>query len=139
MAVINLRVVQLIAMTYGFEVNTPHEMMTSLKVFHAASLPPRLQREGWSALMNELEATGDQYFYEGNEEITNITWIEQPLQQLLKVMVIALFRKKTIQGIPLLGMAIGAGANYQFTRKVTNLAHNYYQLRYLNEKEGLMG
>ncbi|WP_342432579.1 EcsC family protein [Neobacillus sp. FSL H8-0543] len=138
MAVINLRVVQLIAMTYGFEVNTPHDMMTSLKVFHTASLPPRLQKEGWSVLMNELEATGDQYFYEGNEEITDITWIEQPLQQLLKAIVIALFRKKTIQGIPLVSMAIGAGANYQFTRKVTELAHKYYQLRYLNEKEGLM-
>jgi hypothetical protein len=36
-AVINLRVVQLIAMTYGVEVNTPFEMRTSLKVFHPAT------------------------------------------------------------------------------------------------------
>jgi hypothetical protein len=137
MAVINLRVVQLIAMTYGFEVNTPHEMMTSLKVFHTASLPPRLQKEGWSTLMHELDSTENPYFYEGNEDITDVTWIEQPLQQLFKAMVIALFRRKTIQGIPLVSMAIGAGTNYQFTRKVTELAHKYYQLRYLNEKEGL--
>ena len=53
MAVINLRVVQLIAMTYGFEVNTPYEMMSSLRVFHTATLPARLQKEGWSILMNE--------------------------------------------------------------------------------------
>ncbi len=53
MAVINLRVVQLIAMTYGFEVNTPYEMMTSLKVFHTATLPARLQKEGWVLLMEE--------------------------------------------------------------------------------------
>jgi hypothetical protein len=32
-------------------------------------------------------------------------------------------------------MAIGAGANYQLTRKVTELANKYYQLRYLREKE----
>ena len=133
MAVINLRVVQLIAMTYGFEINTPHEMMTSLKVFHTGTLPPRIQKAGWSMLMEEL-ADEDHYFYEGKEEIIDITWIELPVQQLLKAMVITLFRKKMIQGIPLVSMAIGAGVNYQITRKVTEVAHKYYQLRYLKAK-----
>lgn len=135
MAVINLRVVQLIAMTYGFEVNTPYEMMSSLKVFHTATLPPRLQKEGWSILMSEMNSSNDHYFYEGNEEITDVTWLEQPIQQLLKAMVITIFRKRLIQGIPVVSMAIGAGTNYQLTRKVTEFAHNYYQLRYLNQKE----
>lgn len=137
-AVINLRAVQLIAMTYGVEVNTPFEMMTSLKVFHTATLPSRLQKEGWTLLMNELDSHDDHYFYEGNEEITDITWLEQPVQQLLKALVITLFRKKMIQGIPLVSMAIGAGSNYQLTRKVTDVAHKYYQLRYLKEKEELI-
>ncbi|MED3561826.1 EcsC family protein [Bacillus xiapuensis] len=135
MAVINLRAVQLIAMTYGFEVNTPFEMMTSLKVFHTATLPPRIQKNGWAALMNELDGNDEFYFYQGKEEITDITWLEQPVQQFLKALVIALFRKKLVQGIPLVSMAIGAGANYQLTRKVTEVAHKYYQLRYLKEKE----
>jgi len=138
-AVINLRVVQLIAMTYGVEVNTPIEMMTSLKVFHTATMPPRLQKEGWISLMDELESRDDDYFYAGNEEITDINWIEQPVQQVLKALVITMFRKKVIQGIPLVSMAIGAGANYQLTRKVTDLAHKYYQLRYLREKEEFIG
>ena len=135
MAVINLRVVQLIAMTYGFEVNTPYEMMTSLKVFHTATLPPRVQKEGWTSLMEDLEGNDEHYFYEGNEKITDITWLEQPVQQLLKALVITLFRKRVIQGIPLVSMAIGSGANFQLTRKVTDLAHKYYQLRYLKGKE----
>jgi hypothetical protein len=135
MAVINLRVVQLIAMTYGFEVNTPYEMMSSLKVFHTATLPPRLQKEGWSSLMSEMKSSDEHYFYEGNEEITDVTWLEQPIQQLFKAMVITMFRKKLIQGIPVVSMAIGAGTNYQLTRKVTEFAHNYYKLRYLNQKE----
>ncbi|MEH7304437.1 EcsC family protein [Neobacillus drentensis] len=138
-AVINLRVVQLIAMTYGVEVNTPFEMMTSLKVFHTATLPPRLQSGGWFALMEELESHEDYYFYEGNEEITDISWLEQPVQQLMKALIITLFRHKRIQGIPLVSMAIGAGSNYQLTRKVTDLAHKYYQLRYLREKEEFIG
>lgn len=133
-AVINLRVVQLIAMTYGYEVNTPFEMMTSLKVFHTGTLPPRLQKDSWALLMEELNQEGE-YFYEGKEEITDITWLDQPIKQLLKAVVISVFRKKVIQGIPLVSMAIGAGANYQLTRKVTNIAHNYYQHRYLREKE----
>ncbi|WP_066063498.1 EcsC family protein [Neobacillus soli] len=135
MAVINLRAVQLIAMTYGVEVNTPYEMMTSLKVFHTATLPPRIQKAGWSSLMDELAGNREHYFYEGKEEIIDITWLEQPVQQLVKALVITLFRKKVIQGIPLISMAIGAGANYQLTRKVTDIAHKYYQIRYLKEKE----
>jgi len=135
MAVINLRVVQLIAMTYGFEVNTPFEMMTSLKVFHTATLPPRIQKEGWASLIAELEQQEELYFYEGNEKISDISWLEQPIQQLFKAMVIMLFRKKAIQGIPLVSMAIGAATNYQLTRKVTDFAHKYYQLRYLKDKE----
>lgn len=134
MAVINLRVVQLIAMTYGFEVNTPYEMMTSLKVFHTATLPQRLQKQGWETLTAELENISGTYFYEGSEELADVTWLEQPVQQLLKAMVISIFRKKMVQGIPLVSMAIGAGANYQLTRKVTDFAHNYYQLRYLSDK-----
>ena len=55
MAVINLRVVQLIAMTYGIEVNTPYEMMTALKVFNTSILPKRLQSEGWEELMNDIQ------------------------------------------------------------------------------------
>ncbi|MFP7299500.1 EcsC family protein [Neobacillus niacini] len=135
MAVINLRVVQLIAMTYGFEVNTPYEMMSSLKVFHTATLPARLQKEGWSSLRSEMSTSEDHYFYEGSEEISDVTWLEQPIAQLLKAMVITIFRKRLIQGIPIVSMAIGAGANYQLTRKVTEFAHNYYKLRYLNQKE----
>ncbi len=136
MAVINLRVVQLIAMTYGIEVNTPYEMMSSLKVFHAATLPPRIQSKAWEELMKDLQEGQDYYFYEGSEELADLTWMEQPIKQLFKAMAIFIFRKKSIQGIPFISMAIGAGTNYQLTRKVTEFAHKYYQMRYLHKKEG---
>lgn len=134
MAVINLRAVQLIAMTYGFEVNTPFEMMSSLKVFHAATLPPRMQGSAWEELKNELKNQEEFYFYEGKEELTDITWVEQPMKQLFKAMAIYFFRRKSVQGIPFISMAIGAGTNYQLTRKVTDFAHKYYQMRYLYRK-----
>lgn len=134
-AVINLRVIQLIAYTYGNEVNSPFEMMTSLKVFHAATLPTRLQGHGWNQLMHDLQTTDDYYFYDGQDELTDVNWVEQPLQQILKGLMIFLFKNRRLQGIPIFSMVMGAGMNYQLTRKVTDFAHKYYQMRYLLEKE----
>ncbi|WP_449537248.1 EcsC family protein [Ferdinandcohnia sp. Marseille-Q9671] len=134
--VLNLRIVQLIAMTYGYEVNTPYEMMTSLKVFHAATLPKRMRYNGWEALIDETEGYNkNQYFYQGSDELTDETWLELPLKHIIKAVTISLLRKRMIQGIPLISMAIGAGMNYQLTRQVSEFAHNYYRMRYLKEKE----
>ncbi|WP_079510054.1 EcsC family protein [Mesobacillus jeotgali] len=137
MAVINLRIVQLVAMTYGFEVNTPFEMSVALKVFHTATMPSRMQSAGWEELKNDLEQAEDFYFYEGNDDLTDVTWLEQPIKQLFKGMAILMFRKKHIQGKPIISMAIGAGANYQLTRRVTDFAHKFYQMRYFKEKGAL--
>lgn len=134
MVIINLRAVQLIATTYGFEINTPHEMMTSLKVFHTATLPPRFQKEGWKVLMDEIN-TYNYYFYEGNEDIADISWFEPLVLQLFKVMAIKIFQKKPVQGIPFISIALGAGVNYQLSKKIMDFAHKYYQLRFLIEKE----
>lgn len=133
--VINLRVIQLTAFAYGVELNTPIEIMTLLKIFYTATLPAHLQKQGWHALMEEMNVHQTAFFYEGKDEIVDIKWIQQPLLQLLKATVIAVFRKRVIQGIPLVSMAIGAGANYQLTKKVTSFAQNYYRLRYFKEKE----
>ncbi|MFS0864544.1 EcsC family protein [Fredinandcohnia sp. 179-A 10B2 NHS] len=133
--ILNLRIVQLIATTYGNEVNTPYEMMNSLKVFHAATLPKRMRYQGWNTLVDDIDNSYNQFIYEGTEELTNETWLELPLKHILKAVTISLLRKKVIQGVPLIGMAIGAGMNYQLTRQVSEFAHNYYRLRFLKEKE----
>lgn len=137
MAVINLRIVQLISMTYGFEVNTPFEMMIALKVFHTATMPSRMQAAGWNELKNDLEQAEDFYFYQGNDDLTDVTWLEQPIKQMFKGMAIVMFRKKHLQGLPVISMAIGAGANYQLTRRVTEFAHKFYQMRYFKGKGAL--
>lgn len=135
MTVINVRVVQLIAMSYGVEVNTPFEMMLALKVFNAGAMPKRLQGIAWEELIREVQTAEDDYFYLGIEELTNPTWMEQPLKQLLKALSIAVFRKKLVRGIPFISMAIGAGSNYQMTRNVSEFAQKFYQYRYLLEKK----
>lgn len=134
MAVINLRSAQLIAISYGFDVQTPFEMMTSLKVFHAATLPARLKAEAWEELMEDLERKENDYFYNGTEKLTDYTWMEGPLKHMLKGVVITMFRNKRLSGMPLISMAVGAGVNYQFTRKMNDFAEKYYQYRYLSRK-----
>lgn len=135
MTVINIRTVQLIAMSYGFEVNTPFEMMVALKVFNAGAMPKRLQGIAWEELIHEIQTAEDDYFYLGIEELTNPTWMEQPLKQLLKALSITIFRQKLVRGIPFISIAIGAGANYQMTRSVSEFAQKFYQYRYLLEKK----
>lgn len=136
MMIINIRVVQLIAMTYGYEVNTPLEMMLALKAFHAGLMPKRLQGIAWKELIHEMKTKEDDYFYTGNEELTNKNSIEQPLKQVLKSVAIKMFHKKQFQGVPFISMAIGAGVNYQTTRKISEFVQKFYQYRYLYEKNG---
>ncbi|WP_066172921.1 EcsC family protein [Bacillus marinisedimentorum] len=133
---LNLRAVQLIAMTYGYDVNYPREMMISLKVFHASTLPKHLQYEGWQQLKGEIENDGGTFWYEGEEDLTDETWMNEPLKQIAKILFLSMFRKKLIQGIPLLGMAAGAAMNYQLSRQVTEYAHRFYQLRHLHDTKG---
>lgn len=135
MTIINVRVVQLIATTYGYDGNTPLETMLALKVFHAGMLPKRMQSLAWANLLEEIKTKEDDYFYLGDEELTDLTWMEQPLKQILKLMAISIFNKKQIQGIPFISMAIGAGTNYQMTRRVSEFAQKFYQYRYLYEKQ----
>lgn len=132
----NLRAVQLIGLNYGYEVGLPSEMMTALKVFHTASLPKKRQHQSWRDLEEEVfEQDHDPYFYEGTETFNDSLWLQYAMKQLVKVVAIQMLRKKVIQGVPLLGMAVGAGMNYQFSRQVTELAHQFYQKRHLLEKK----
>lgn len=134
MMILNVRAVQLIGLTFGYEVNHPYEMMLSLKIFHAATLPKRLQKEAWDDLKRELDHQISPFIYEGEEELTDETWLEQPMKHGMKSLFILMFRKKLIQGLPLVSIMFGATMNYQLTRQVTDFALRFYQYRYLVEQ-----
>ncbi|SES35705.1 EcsC family protein [Salipaludibacillus aurantiacus] len=134
---INLRSVQLTAMTYGYDMRKPYEMMLVLKVFHAVSLPRELQKEAWEDLYNQIpDHQKDALFYEGEDDVLTQQWIQQPLKQIMKLMFLRFARKKVIQGIPVAGIALGAGMNYTFTKGVSQASHYFYQKRHLQEKTG---
>ncbi|WNB93146.1 EcsC family protein [Bacillus sp. NEB1478] len=134
MIALGIRSVQSIAMHYGYDIQRPSEMMRSLKVYHAATMPKRYQLEKWDELMEEIREEEDPIFYAGNDVVADISWMSHPIQQIVKMMAILLLRKKLTQGLPIFGMAVGAVMNYQQSRKITEIAHKFYQKRYLLEK-----
>lgn len=136
MLTLNLKAVQLIATTYGYDVNKPYEMMLALKVFHAAILPARLQRYAWHGLLDEMNEAGDMpFFYAGEDKIVGMESVQAILKQTIKTYIIYMLRRKLVQGIPLLGIAVGSTVNYRLTRTVTEFTHRFYQMRYLLEKQ----
>lgn len=139
MMLLNIRNVQLIGLTFGHEMNHPFEMMISLKVFHAATLPKRLQASAWEELIHEVGEKNHPYIYEGNDRLTDEKWLEQPIKQCFKSLSIVMFRKKIFQGLPFISIAIGAYSNFQLTKQVTDFAMKFYQYRHLiYEKEERM-
>ena len=134
MIALNVKAVQLIATSFGHDVNKPYEMMLALKVFHASLLPGRLQQYAWYNLLQELEQE-DSFFYEGDEAVLQPASTEIILKQILKTFSIYALRRKLFQGIPVIGMAIGSTVNYRLTRNVTEFANRFYQVRHIVEKE----
>ncbi|KKB37586.1 EcsC family protein [Bacillus thermotolerans] len=134
-AILNLRAVQITAMTYGYDPQQPFEMMASLKVFHAATLPERLKAEGWQELLMDLEERENPYFYNEQEYLTDPSWLEGTIKQFAKLFAITVFKNKKVSNLPIIGLAIGAGANYRLTKDITEFAEKYYQYRWLQEKK----
>ncbi|GIN91834.1 hypothetical protein J22TS1_28850 [Siminovitchia terrae] len=136
MAVINLRAVQLMAMSFGYSVQSPVGLLETLKVFHTATMPERLKMFGWEDLINDLQKGDEQFYYHEHERITDSSWVDEPLKHLLKVSLILMLSKKKVSGLPLASMAVGAGVNYKTTRKITDFTLKYYQYKHLLIKSG---
>ncbi|MRX71731.1 EcsC family protein [Bacillus lacus] len=135
--ILQLRTVQTAALCYGYELNTPYETMTILRVYHAALLPGNLKSARWKELTEELyERKEEPFFYDGPEEIADEASLRVYIGQIAKLFVLSALRKKVLQGIPVFGLIAGAGINYKQTREVAQFAQKYYQLRTLSEKKG---
>ncbi|WP_088103822.1 EcsC family protein [Halalkalibacter urbisdiaboli] len=133
---INIRSIQQLALVYGYDLNQPVEMIFALKLFHVATLPKAFQAEAWEQLFEEVDMhEHNDMFYQGKDDIIEVEWLQRVVRQVGKNVVIAMLRKKLIQGVPLIGMAFGATMNYRFSQQVIEVAHMFYQKRLILEKE----
>ncbi|WP_100373764.1 EcsC family protein [Bacillus sp. FJAT-45037] len=132
---INLRSIQQIACIYGYDLKRPDEMVIALKLFHLATLPKAFQAHHWDKLWSDLEGHNvEDVFYGGEGEVIEPEWLQHFVRQIAKSFVITMLRKKMIQGLPLIGMAVGAGLNYRLSQQVIEVAHKFYQKRLLIER-----
>ncbi|WP_345290121.1 EcsC family protein, partial [Streptomyces gulbargensis] len=132
----NIRVVQLLSYVYGNDLSSPYELMTSLKVFHAATLPKRYQGQAWEKLKDELHLqNGTRYFYNGDEKVITKEWLELGIQELVKILAVQLFQPKKEGKVPFLSMVLGISFQYKMSKKISEFAHKYYLYRYLLEQE----
>lgn len=132
---IQLRAIQLVALTYRYDINKPIEMIYVLKLFHAITLPKPYQKIAWKRLFQEVTSMkADALFYEGDDEILRKEWLQQPFIHLLKLILLVFMKRKVHLKIPIMSIVTGAMMNYQFTYYVTNCVHYFYQKRWLMEK-----
>lgn len=136
MAVINLRAIQLMAMSFGYRVQSPSGLLETLKVFHTATLPERLKMFGWEDLINDLQKGDEEFYYDQPERLTDSSWLDEPLKHVLKATLMMSMAKKKTSGLPLASIAIGAGFNYKTTRRITDFTLKYYQFKHLLVKSG---
>jgi hypothetical protein len=135
LAVIQLRSLQHLALVYGYDVRRPIEMVNLLKLFYVATLPKAYQALEWKKLVEAVEEQDlDHVFYQGDDSILQEASLEQLTNQLAKSFVITMLRKKLIQGVPFVGMAVGAGMNYRFSQQVIEIGQHFYQKRRLLEE-----
>ncbi|WP_158217572.1 EcsC family protein [Lottiidibacillus patelloidae] len=132
--ILNLRAIQNVSISYGYDINIPSELMISLKVFHASIMPKRMKGEAWNRLWKEVsKVEEDAFFYEGEENFSNINTVTVGALQFLKLLFIRSCRSK--DNIPFLSIALGAGINYKFTKEITEFAQKFYQKRLLFERK----
>lgn len=136
MAVINLRAIQLIAMSFGYNVQSPAGLLETLKVFHTATMPECLKMFGWEDLISDLQKDDEQFYYHKYERMADSSWIDEPLKHLFKVSFILMLSKKRVSGLPIVSTVIGSCLNYKTTREITDLALKYYQYKHLLIKKG---
>ncbi|OES44141.1 EcsC family protein [Domibacillus iocasae] len=133
MTAIGLHAIQTNTLSYGFDPSHPIEKENILHLFHVSLLPDHLKADGWAQLITEVE--------EGIASISDGSWamdktmLQEPLRHALKLAAVRTLRHQTISGVPLISMAIGAGANYRAVKQMTTFAERYYQYRYLHEKK----
>ncbi|MDQ0168122.1 EcsC family protein [Bacillus horti] len=135
---INLKMVQSIASTYGYSLRYPPEQALALKVLHAASLPKMYEEEAWSWLIAELYDQLDEdfpFYQEDQGTIIQREWLQTLAKQWIKSIGLYGLKKATKQKYSIVGAVLAAGANYQFTTHIGQVASRFYQYRFQASKE----
>ncbi|WP_046176682.1 EcsC family protein [Domibacillus indicus] len=131
LSAMQLRTIQTTALSYGFDTSLPFERENILHLFYISLLPESLKADGWAKLITEVE---EKTAYIDKESWgTNEAMLQEPMKHILKLAAVRILRRPS--GIPVISMALSAGANFLAVKQATVFAERYYQYRYLYEKK----
>lgn len=132
---INIKQIHYIASTYGYSLRFPPEQILALKVLHAATLSKTYHDEAWEWMLSQYQQE-DEYSLHIREDETIIQpeWLETLAKQWIKALVLFGMKKASSKNIPILGVAMGANLNYQFTKQTAQFASRFYKYRYKQER-----
>lgn len=128
--------VQRIAMSYGYNVFEPYELVLTLKVFQMATLPKQFRYQYWEELETEIAGKDmlQSHFFEAEEHFIDSNWDQFLIKQLSKIVILYYFKKKFGKKLPIVGVVFGALSNYNLTREITETANYFYQKRWIMER-----
>lgn len=131
--VMNLRAIAEYSAYYGIDPRSQQERIFTLGVLAAASTWADSTKS--MALGNLAKISKDIAKGRAWKELEKHAFVRL-VRQIANALGIRLVKAKLGQIIPLAGAAIGMGANYNFTSRVTDAAYHMYRERFLAEKYG---
>ncbi|MEO7994883.1 MAG: EcsC family protein [bacterium] len=130
---VNLRMIQHVAVSYGYDLSDPVERHFALQLFQAAAGDPKTK----IGLLQELVLVRRALQEATLAEMAGSSAVATGLVGLRKMAAqvgIELTEKKMLAMVPIIGAGIGAGFNYLFTKQVATAATMGYRKRFLQEK-----
>ncbi|MCP8617119.1 EcsC family protein [Salirhabdus salicampi] len=129
----NLRAIQQIGLSFGYEMNKLNEMMYCLLVFQVASLPTSVRRKGWEMIKRDFKRGGI-FLKEDFSSMPKDYWMRNQLQFIIKLILMFLDRQNRSCKWSPVRISVGAFMNYQLTSFITEFGLKCYQYRYLYDK-----
>ncbi len=129
---INLRMIQQIAASYGFELSGPDFRPLVLSVFNVASSGSRQARaDSIREISVAAAAFANDLDYKGRVRGS----FREQNRHLPREIAKNIIGRKLAQAIPIAGAAVGAGINYWFTTEATKTAFMLCRALFLERKE----
>ncbi|WP_304502747.1 EcsC family protein [Caldalkalibacillus mannanilyticus] len=128
---INMKMIQSIAGSYGYSLTSPTEQILSLQVLNAASLSKKLHADVMHWLEENHLDEAEAFLSHRQGTIIQPEWLETLAKQWIKSLVLYGMKKTTKHSFSILGIALGANLNYQFTKNVAQFSSQFYRQRYL--------
>jgi len=130
---INMKMIQAIASSYGYSLKSPAEQVILLQVLHAASLHEKMHGSAMEWLEENFLDEEDALLAYRQDTVLQPEWLETLVKQWMKSLVLYGMKKTTKNSFSILGVALGANLNYQFSKRVAQFSSEFYRKRFLHE------